>query len=327
MRRIGAWGCPYYGKAQLCQETMQQPYPLWLSFGYLPVYNGGQSGTGYSVLHWTKGETLVTMSIPHPSSQPEAEQRPEGEPAQPTHIGQEFMEKTRYRYSSASDQQRGLPQPPLEIAPAADDVPIDLPQPSTIQVDALDLRMALEGRVSVRRYDETPLTLTELSFLLWCTQGVKSVEGTYATMRTVPSAGARHALETYLLANRVQGLAAGLYRFLAIEHKLIQVDLRPGIADQATESCWGQQMVKASAVTFIWVAVPYRMTWRYGQRGYRYMHLDAGHVCQNLYLAAQSVACGACAIAAFSDEGMNQLLGLDGIERFVIYLATVGKVR
>jgi SagB-type dehydrogenase family enzyme len=151
------------------------------------------------------------------------------------------------------------------------------------------------------------------------------VQGSYATFRNVPSAGARHALECYLLVNRVEGLQPGLYRFLALEHALVAVDLGPGIADAVARACLDQQMVVRCAVTFIWVAVAERMTWRYGQRGYRYMHLDAGHVCQNLYLAAESIGGGVCAIAAFSDEDMSPLLGLDGEEQFVIYLATLGK--
>jgi SagB-type dehydrogenase family enzyme len=68
------------------------------------------------------------------------------------------------------------------------------------------------------------------------------------------------------------------------------------------------------------------MTWRYGDRGYRYIFLDAGHVCQNLYLCAQSLSCGVCAVAAFSDDDMNRALGLDGVERFTVYLAAMGRV-
>lgn len=247
-------------------------------------------------------------------------------PARPAGIGREFMERTRYEYLEVSDQRKGLPRPLLEAACGEEDVQIELPSPADVQVDPVDLRWAIESRRSMRRYADRAFTLDELSYLLWCTQGVKSVEGGgYVTMRIVPSAGARHAFETYLLVNRVQGVQPGLYRFLAIEHKLVQVDLRPGLADEITSACWGQQMVKACAVTFIWVAVPYRMTWRYGQRAYRYLHLDAGHVCQNLYLAAASVDAGVCAIAAFRDEDLNRLLGIDGNEQFAIYIATAGK--
>jgi SagB-type dehydrogenase family enzyme len=229
-----------------------------------------------------------------------------------------------------------MPQPPLQTPYSG--APIDLPAPDTIATRDVDLRAAIEGRTSVRSYAEEPLTLAELSFLLWCTQGVKSVRDSYATLRTVPSAGARHAFETYLLINRVQGLEPGLYRFLALEHKLGVVNLDPDIAEGITQACWNQRFVLTSAVTFVWVAVPYRMTWRYGQRGYRYLHLDAGHVCQNLYLSAAAIGSGACAIAAFSDEEMNGLLGLDRDrqvlgdgsadqgEPFTIYVAAVGKL-
>jgi SagB-type dehydrogenase family enzyme len=141
----------------------------------------------------------------------------------------------------------------------------------------------------------------------------------------VPSAGARHAFETYLLVNNVEGLAPGLYRFLALSHQLAQVEVETGLADRITRACLDQSHVKRSAVTFFWSAVPYRMAWRYGERGYRYLHLDAGHVCQNLYLAAEVIGAGVCAIAAFDDEALNRLLGFDGEEQFVIYLATVGK--
>jgi SagB-type dehydrogenase family enzyme len=243
----------------------------------------------------------------------------------PKGIGREFMERTRYKYLSVSAQQRGLPQPPLQAPYEGAAEPIGLPAPSGIEVPEVDLRLAIEARESVRRYAEEPLSLAELSYLLWCTQGVKGVQGAYATFRNVPSAGARHALETCLLVNRVEGLAPGLYRYLALEHALVAVDLEPGVAEAITAACWDQAMVRRCAATFIWVAVAERMVWRYGERGYRYMHLDAGHVCQNLYLAAQSVGGGVCAIAAFSDEDMNRLLGLDGEEQFVIYLATMGK--
>jgi len=240
-------------------------------------------------------------------------------------IGVEFMEKTQFRYLEESDQRRGVPQPPLELGYDDSVTVIDLPAPADIEVGAIDLRKAIENRRSVRDYSEQPLTLGELSFLLWCTQGVKGVVARPATLRTVPSAGARHAFETYLLVNRVEGLRAGLYRFLAIEHKLVEVSLESGLADRVAEACLGQRSVTTSAVAFIWAAVTYRMVWRYGQRGYRYLHLDAGHVCQNLYLAAEAIGSGVCAIGAFRDDQINGLLGIDGKEQFVIYLAAVGK--
>lgn len=241
-------------------------------------------------------------------------------------IGVEFMEKTQLRYLRESDQQKGLPRPPLELSYEDAKTIIDLPVPTDVEVGVTDLLEAIEKRRSVRNYSEQPLTLNELSFLLWCTQGVKEVVGeNLATLRTVPSAGARHAFETYLLVNRVQGLRPGLYRFLAIKHKLAEVSVDPALADKITDACLEQRFVKNSAVAFIWVAVTYRMVWRYGERGYRYLHIDVGHVCQNLYLAAEAIGSGVCAVGAFDDEAINYFIGIDGKQQFVIYVATLGK--
>ena len=239
--------------------------------------------------------------------------------------GRQFMKETLYRYLEPSDQRKGLPQPPLELGYDEAQPVIELPAPADLPTYPNDLKALTENRRSARRYTEQALTLDELSFLLWCTQGVKETVDTHATLRTVPSAGARHAFETYLLVNDVEGLVPGLYRFLALSHQLAQVKAEAGLADRMAQACLGQFHVKRSAVTFFWAAVPYRMTWRYGERGYRYLHLDAGHVCQNLYLAAEALGAGVCAIAAFEDEALNRLLGFDGEEQFVIYLATVGK--
>jgi SagB-type dehydrogenase family enzyme len=240
-------------------------------------------------------------------------------------VGKEFMERTKYRYLEKSPQERNLTQPPLQIDPSPDDIIHTLPQPKEIKLAGLDLREAIEQRVSVRQYSQEPLTLEELSLLLWLTQGVKEVTRQPVTLRTVPSAGARHAFETYILANRVMGLAPGLYRFLAIEHALVEVDLSEGIAERFEQACRHQKMVTRSAVTFFWTAVVERMTWRHVSRGYRYLHLDAGHVCQNLYLTGEAIGCGTCAIAVFNDDEANQILGLDGEKQFLIYLATLGK--
>ena len=242
-------------------------------------------------------------------------------------IGKEFMKKTQYKFMGPSAQSKGLPQPPLELDYDSSKQIIDLPKPHELKIKDISLRQAIETRESIRKYSDQSLTLEELSWLLWCAQGVKEVMGTRATLRTVPSAGARHAFETYLLVNNVDGLQQGLYRFIAIEHKLFQVNQDEEIADRITKAALDQSQVKKCNVTFLFVAVVERMRWRYGMRGYRYLHLDAGHVGQNLYLAAENINCGVCAIAAFEDEELNRVLDLDGEEQFVIYLLTVGKKR
>jgi len=243
----------------------------------------------------------------------------------PEGTGGEFMEKTKYLFIGRSDQQNGVPQPPLELPPAPGLPVLDLPRPETLRVPSLDLRVAIESRRSIRTYIRSPISFEELSFLLWSTQGVQHIQHGQWTLRTVPSAGARHAFETYLMVNDVERLEPGLYRYLALTHQLQQIDIDPTLPHRITGACFGQPFILRSGVVFLWTAIPYRMTWRYGERGYRDLHLDAGHVCQNLYLAAEAVGCGVCAIAAFDDDIMNGLLGINGTDQFLIYLATAGK--
>ncbi|MEW6524865.1 MAG: SagB/ThcOx family dehydrogenase [Bacillota bacterium] len=240
-------------------------------------------------------------------------------------VGKEFMQKTKYQYLGQSDQARELPQPPLEKPLEAGKPLVELPRPGHWQVPGADLALTITARVSVRHYLEKPLSLEELAYLLWCTQGVKTVTARPVTLRTVPSAGARHPLETYLLVNNVEGVLPGVYRYAAIDHGLVQLTTGPGLGDQFARACLNQRFVGLSAVAFFWAADAYRCIWRYGERGYRYMHLDAGHVCQNLYLAAMSIGCGCCAVGAYDDDAVNSLLGLDGEDNFVIYAAAVGK--
>ncbi|PKL69218.1 MAG: nitroreductase [Methanomicrobiales archaeon HGW-Methanomicrobiales-1] len=239
--------------------------------------------------------------------------------------GRTFMEQTRYEFLSASDQTQGLPAPPLEKAVPEDHPIIPLPRHENLQVPPIDCRTAIESRRSIRHYARDPLTLDELAFLCWNTQGIVEVKAPYYTLRNVPSAGGRHAFETYLLINRVGDLQPGLYRYLAFSHSLALVEIGSGMTDRIMSACLGQAFVRSSAVTFVWSAVIYRMAWRYSERAYRLVHLDAGHVCQNLYLAGEQIGCGTCAIGAFDDRQMADVLGIDGEEEFVVYCATVGK--
>lgn len=237
--------------------------------------------------------------------------------------GHEFWEKTKYQYARSWTKKGEKPR--LEKDHPPQSVIIDLPKPDSIKMPPYELRKAIEQRTSIREYDSKALSVAELSYLLWCTQGVKEVIPSAATFRTVPSAGARHALETYLLINNVEGLEQGLYRFLAMQHTLLFIASGTKIAKAFTEACLGQKFIAEGAVSFFWSAVVARMKWRYGERGYRYILLDAGHVCQNLYLSAESLDCGVCAIAAYNDDDINNLLGLDGSSEMVVYVASLGK--
>jgi len=236
-----------------------------------------------------------------------------------------FLESTKYKNLGKTDEEKKLTQPPLEQPFDSRKPQIDLPSPSEINEVSIDLRKVIEERKSVRTYHEKPLSLVELSWLLWCTQGVKQISERPSTIRTVPSAGARHSFETYLIINRVNGLKPGLYRFIATKHKLLVLDLDETLVDKFSAANWSSEMLSNSAVIFIWVAISDRMTYKYGNRGFRYLHLDAGHVCQNLYLASEAIECGSCAVGGFYDDAVNALLNLDGEEKFVIYMGTVGK--
>ncbi len=194
-------------------------------------------------------------------------------------IGREFLEKTRYEHLGPSPQQKGAAPPPLQIDFSEGRDRIELPSASNA---GGEVQKIIEQRRSLRRYSEKPLSQTELSYLLWCTQGIKRTEAGLHTFRTVPSAGARHAFETLVLANRVEGLRPLLYQYLALEQKLGVAFQDDRMAEKIMFGCMGQKVVAVIAVTFIWVADVERMTWRYGEKGYRYILLDASHICQNL---------------------------------------------
>ncbi len=131
---------------------------------------------------------------------------------------------------TVTDQKKKLPNPPLEKPHPADARLVDLIAPRDFTVGRMPLIDAINRRKSHRTFADAPLSLQELSFLLWATQGVKEVFGDgYGTRRTVPSGGARHSFETYLCIERVEGIPPGLYRYLALEHKLCLVCTGPDL--------------------------------------------------------------------------------------------------
>jgi SagB-type dehydrogenase family enzyme len=227
---------------------------------------------------------------------------------------------------SATGQSRGLPPPSAQKPVPPNARTVALPVPDRFDsVCTSSLLRVLRSRRSIRRYAQTPLSLEEVAFLLWATQGITERHGDEATFRPVPSAGARHAFETYLYCRRVATLEEGIYRYLPLEHRLLFEFTEPGLAARISEACFGQRFVGQGAVTFFWSVLPRRMEWRYGPAAHRVLLLDAGHVCQNLYLSAEAIGAGTCAVAAYDQEALDALLHLDGEEEFVLYLAPVGK--
>ena len=226
---------------------------------------------------------------------------------------------------SASDL--GEPMPNYVTEYPADADLIYLPSIKDYKPQKNDLKAVVEDRRTNRRYDTSDvLTKQQLSWLLWATQGQTAFsERKGITTRNVPSAGSRHPFETYILIQRVEGFAPGLYHYVPQEHAIYLVDGSSEIIQAINASTFEQKQVVTASVNFIWVAEIYRTSWRYQERAYRYLFLDAGHVCQNLYLAAESEGNAVCAIGAYKDNEANQALGLDGHEKIVIYMASVGK--
>ncbi len=194
-----------------------------------------------------------------------------------------------------------------------------LPEPVT--EGGMGLWECIARRRSFREYSPIPLSLSELSQLLWATQGITEP---YFRLRAAPSAGALYPLETYVVVNLAEGLERGVYRYLVEEHALemrLKGDLRQSIASAALE----QEFLADAGAVFIWTAVPERTKSRYGERGWRYIYKDAAHACANLYLAAVALGLGCCAIGACFDDEVNWLLGIDGVRETVVYLASVGR--
>ena len=232
-----------------------------------------------------------------------------------------------------SDQSSGVAQPPVD-KPFSGIHAIPLSMDFEHVVRDNSFLHLLNSRISRRKYSDQPLTLDELAFLLWATQGVKTIVGNQnrVTRRTVPSAGSRHPFETYLLVQHVEGLAPGLYHYLALDHKLEFLGNVDNASDRINEACCGQGFMGDAAVNFIWTVFPYRSEWRYTVKAHKYALVDAGHVCQNLYLACEAIGCGTCAIGAYDQAAMDRLIGLDSLpscdetDEFVVYAAPVGRL-
>lgn len=228
---------------------------------------------------------------------------------------------------SQTSQSRGLKPPPIEKPFSPEKKRIKLTNIGEWKsVKKIDLESAISQRRSIRKYSNEPLLLEEVSFLLWATQGIQKIIN-YSSLRTVPSAGARHAFETYLCVLNVTSLEkGGIYRYLPIEHELLFEFKEENLSEKIVSATLNQSFTGTSAVVFVWSTIPYRMEWRYLFAAHKSIAIDVGHVCQNLYLACEAIGAGTCAIAAYDQNKMDNLLRLDGKDEFTIYLAPVGKI-
>ena len=179
-------------------------------------------------------------------------------------------------------------------------------------------------RRSARDFVSKPISFEVLSQLIWSIQGITEIAHGFQ-FRITPSAGALYPVETYVVVNRVVDLSPGSYHFSVKANELEQLtagDFRVNVAASALD----QPMAKEAAVVFVWTAVVERTKWKYRERGYRYLYLDAGHIGQNLYIAATGLGLGCCTIGAFYDDEVNRLIGVDGQRETVVYLGAVGHV-
>jgi SagB-type dehydrogenase family enzyme len=169
------------------------------------------------------------------------------------------------------------------------------------------------------------LSLDTLSFLLWASTGVQRKEQGY-DFRTAPSAGALYPIETYLIANNVEDLKKALYHYNIQDHTLEELKVG-NFAEEIAYAALGQKICVDAPVVLVWTAIFERSKWKYAQRAYRYVYLDAGHIAQNFALSATSIGLGTCQVGAFFDDEINQVLGVDGIEESVLYLSVAGYPR
>ncbi|MEM2123714.1 MAG: SagB/ThcOx family dehydrogenase [Methanolinea sp.] len=208
--------------------------------------------------------------------------------------------------------------PAAETAPGPPGVSDGIPLPPPVKGGSLSLEEAIAKRRSQRSFSARPLALSDVSQLLWAAQGITGERG----FRSVPSAGALYPLEVLLVAGSVEGLRPGVYRYVPATHSLRverEVDIRQDLQSAAVN----QPAVGQAPATIAIAAVPSRTTAKYEERGTRYVHMEAGHAGQNVYLQAEALGLGTVAIGAFSDERVAALLDL-GEGEVPLYLMPVG---
>lgn len=197
---------------------------------------------------------------------------------------------------------------------------IELPKQNNIKTETLN--HAILNRRSIRDFSKKPLSKEQLSYLIWASTGLKRKDQGFK-YRTAPSAGALYPIETYVVINNVKNIAQGVYHYNIESNHLEEIkkgDYRSAIAEAALN----QPMCYHAAAVFIWTAIFNRSKCKYGQRAYRYIYLDAGHIAENLALSATSINLGTCQIAALYDDEVNQIIDIDGITESTIYLSVVG---
>jgi len=235
-------------------------------------------------------------------------------------VGDRFQQETKYRQDRMSGHRLDWNAKPAIYKEYPQAAKIELPpfEPSR----AMSLDQTLKSRKSIRDFKPKPISKGQLGYLLWSSTGIQRIEDGYE-FRTAPSAGALYPIETYIIANDIKGLEPGIYHYSIQTHQLEQIRLG-GFGQQVAVAALSQGMCATASAVFIWSAMFERCKWKYSQRAYRYIYLDAGHIAENLALAAVSLNLGTCEIGALFDDQVNVIIGIDGIEESTICMAVVG---
>jgi len=241
-------------------------------------------------------------------------------------IFKEFIKGTRYPDYATVDLVLRKPEPPHELPAKKGQTVIKLPSPKRFKVPDLPVRTAIENWEPVGFFNRSTMDLKQLSYLLWCTQGFKKIVAETIQIRNVPSTASRYPLETYFVASDVEGLETGLYRYLPKSNSIVAERIDSDLTLEMSTASMNFKLVTRAAVTFIWVAIPYRTVWAVGNRGYRSPLIEAGHSCQNLILAAAGLGLQVAPIDLFHDDLIAKLANLDPETQWPIYLAAVGNV-
>jgi SagB-type dehydrogenase family enzyme len=237
-----------------------------------------------------------------------------------TGIGDKFQQETKYHREKLKGRMLDWDAKPGIYKEYPGTRRLNLPPFDSIK--SLSVADALTKRKSVRHFTGEDISKAELSYLLWASGGLQRTERGHE-FRTAPSAGALYPLESYLVVSQVSDLPRGLYHYVVKAHALEELRLRDLGHDVATAAL-NQKMCLEAAVVFIWTAIFYRSKWKYEQRAYRYIYLDAGHTAENLALAATSIGLGSCQIGALFDDEVNRIVDVDGTGESVVYMSVVG---